>query len=99
MISHSFCIPYMCEKDPLLAPDHYHHFHNPELHQGEILSAVLQPEARPQTVDGLNVEDLPADLLLGLHQQVRQLGGAASVGPGLGLSSKLEYKQVDCQGN
>ena len=63
----------------------------PQLHHGEIPGAVLQPEARPQTVDGLNVEDLPVDLPLGLHQHVLLgLGVAALVGPELGLSSTLE---------
>ena len=65
----------------------------PQLHHGEIPSAVLQSEALPQTVDGLNVEDLPTDLLLGPLQQVLlRLDGAALLGPGLGLglSSNLE---------
>ena len=43
---------------------------HPQVQVGQILGPILQTESLPQTVDGLDVEELPGDLPLGPGQQV-----------------------------
>ena len=66
----------------------------PQLHQGDITGAVLQSEPHPQAVDGLDVEELHADLHLRPDQQVLPRLAVLAAGCGQGLSSNLEDKHT-----
>ena len=52
---------------------------HPQVQVGQILGPILQAESLPQTVDGLDVEELPADLPLGPGQQVLLIPSASPV--------------------